>query len=832
MQSSTAVHDSTVHINSCPTPAIAPLIAPKPSPVPATASPLRSTPPPLSAAVRSSIRRFLAVSNIDQINMLDVYRQLQREYGDEEVNKSKMSIRQCTKAIIDEMATAHAVNGSASPSTAAAHSSGMNGTAVMNGHAPPPLAPIVLPITRTAQRHSAPPALPSVPTPPPIPSASPPSLSPPPPLEAVPPAFAVPPVPSLPDVLLSPTSYSSISPPTLPLANGHTAPHGRRQSRSVSGERRTRHSDGKGVAVVRVESEQKRAEDEDSEDGQEAGSEHDSDDHDSDGDNEAEDEEENERNKQKQRKPARQTKRGRSNKKREANEPLAVDNRTGQETWEVRKIHRSDVDDKGEKVYKVSWYNWTGWPRHTWISRDEWMGSTRELDKFEEAERQALEREQKRAAAGGGGSGHRHPKRRKMSTGKNHKGDITAQTSWEFDEKKLREADEKQWQKQRKEAQQAKEQAKKGKRTTGKARAATGTKQRRNVKKEEEDDEAIDDTEVAVKDELLEDGLDDEERAQRSRAEAQKKREEHRRLQEAEDRRIISHVRADSRYLVPWSSDDEAMEEDSAVKEEVESDVNKRRRVRRERRRLLRLHQLSDLLQRRSHSPARSVSSVKVETDGGESEASSSSSVDEEDRELREEAEVSIHESELTDESSEAEMDRWKAERVYRVEAIVDHRRAGGLSQREQEKSKSREAARKKREDDSAAARKVRRLNAFDRVQQRLEGEATAAEERKEAPTEQKATADEEKKVAADEVTVMTDGGEAANGDSVDGEGRLEYLVHWSGHEEKHRSWEPEAHLSYGCNQLLREYKRVAGLPEYGMATHRTMKKRRRGRRY
>ena len=834
MQSPTAAQDPAVQLRTCPLPPVSALIAPKPPATTALAS-ARPIAVPASDAVRSSIRRFLAVSNPDEINMLDVYRHLQREYGEEEVNQSKLGIRNCTKSILDEMMAAQPASVNGSPT--AARKPVVDSTMKANGDVSP-LIPVLLPIALTSRPQRAPPVLPvatfSVPLPPPAWSASQ-SDDLPPPLESVP---SYPHAPSSPlcGASSATTALAQVAQPTLPLANGRPHPqHKGDRSKSKPREERKERGEAHGsggsggsssiVALGRSDDEKKV---EDSEGNhQEEHSEHDSDGHNEDEDDEREndeeeEDEEKERKEKEKKKLLRQLSR-RSKKKRKPNKPLAVDDETGQEMWEVRKIHRSDVNDRGEKVYKVSWWNWTVWPTHTWIRRDEWMGDTRELDELEEKEREAAEREQKRAA---GGAGYRPVKRHKMGTGKNHKGDITAQTSWAFDDMKVREVDERLRQKAQKEreAERAKKQTMKGKQTKGNVKKA---KQKITVKQEEIVDEA------AAADEVEEVEVDEEARAELLRAEAQMKRDERRRLQEEEDRRVVPLVRANSRYLIPWSSDDEAEEETKAV--EQESEMSNQRRKRRERRRLLRLHQLSQMLHRKSRGTVPSASNDnEVRADGGVSDTTSGG--DDEDREMREEAEVSVHESELTSESSEAEMDKWRAERVYRVESILDHRRVGEPSRKEQAVEKREEADRRKRKVERAAALKEKRMNAFNRAQQRVEGQAAEGDEQKDAHTEQTEVREEERKEGVEEAVAMADGGDDVDGDEAEeedeetGGGPLEYLVQWSGHSDKQQSWESEANLRYGCKLMLRDYKLMVGLAIEKRKAGRHTKKRKRGR--
>ena len=818
----TAVNGSAIQFNGCHPSAAPQLAAPKPSAAPSSTRPATAT---VSEAVRSSIRRFLLVSDPDRTNMLDVYRQLRSEYGEEAVSKSKLAIRNVTKSILDDMAAAAQT---AEPPTAVVpHINGMNGTVRKNSDVPPQV-PIVLPLARTSQPQPAPQALqsipPSMPLPPPVWSVSHSE-------DTLPALEFVPSQPHSPSVsqpqTFSPTaSRSHVALPTLPLANGQAHPSPPSEVRAEREEREgLQHSSSGDVAAERNE-EEKRVED--SEEEHEETAEQGDDESDSESSNHSSedeaDEQEEEEERQEKRKKSTGRSNGRSSKKRKPNKPLAIDSDTGAETWEVRAIHRSDFDDRGEKVYKVSWYNWTGWPRHSWLRRNEWIGRSRAVEKFEAEEKKAQEREQKRAAWG---AAHRHGKKRKLTGHKDHKGDITAQTSWEFDQKKLREFEEQQTKKRQRER-EAERTKQKTKKVSTKAKAVAAdkkAKQRVRVKKEE-------DAEGAVEDDVPLTAEEEQALVEMARAEAQKRREERKRFQDEEDGRSVPFVRADGRFLIPWSSDEEAEVESKAVQEE--SEISSQQRKRRERRRLLRLHQLSDLLLHRSHGAARS-SDVRsdVHADGGASDGTS----EDEEREVQEDAEVSVHESELTSEASEAEMDQWRAERVYRVEALIDHRRVGGQSSRELQRLKQRDAERKRREVEKPAPPTSKRMNAFQRAQQRLQEDATHIDEQKEAPTaEQTEMMEEESKEGVgvvEDVLAVADGGEAVGGDDEaddGGCGPLEYLVRWSGRGDKQRSWEPEKHLKQGCKLLLRDYKLMVGLTKDKHVASRGGKRKRRSR--
>ena len=770
-----------------------------------------SSPVPVSDAVRSSIRRFLSVSDPDRTNMIDVYRHLQRELGEAEVTSNKLAIRNATKAMLDEMAAAAFGRTKSSP-----------------------LAPIVLPTARIAIPHPVLPArgIESSPIKRPQPVWAAAHYDELPALEAVPTLIPPPSATSLPAAPVLVTARVSDAPPTLPLAHGHA--HNRTQATRAGAEAERRqgaadsvhNSAGMEVEAVDARSEEREAEQSEEQEGSEERSESEreserdasEDEHNSGAEaDEAEDDETEDQRRERKRSSILRTA-SRSKKKRKPNKPLAVDEATGEETWEVRKIHRSDVDCDGHRVYKVSWWNWTVWPRHTWIRRDEWMGSEQKLDDFEAEERAQQERAQKRTA-------NRHGRKRGRSTGKKHEHDITAQTSWAFDEALVREVNEKLRLKEQREREsgRAKKQAQKAQAKKKAVAAKKSSQQKVKVKKEEDAEEVVDEE------------VDEEARVEAMRAEAQKRRDKRRRLQEEEDKRVNPFVRAHSRYLIPWSSDDEAEHENKAVEQVQQRRANGLSSVqqRRERRRALKLHEMSLLLHPESDGKARSASQHNdVQADGGMSDATSGG--DEEDRERREEAGVSVHESELTSAGSEAEMEAWRAERVYRVDAILDHRRAGQLGRRQHHERRAQQAERKRRADEkaAAAAKAGQRLNAFERARQRLEVGLLDCEERKEAQPE---TADE----AADTHDDRDAGINGAVSDERDeeeegGGGRLEYWVQWSGQGEKARSWEPEAHLAHGCKALLREYKLKEGLvkgqqPANGISG---AKKRKRGRRW
>ena len=238
---------------------------------------------------------------------------------------------------------------------------------------------------------------------------------------------------------------------------------------------------------------------------------------------------------------------------------------SGDDVWEVKAVHRSDVDAEGQRVYKCSWWNWSQWPQYTWIKKEEWMGEPRELQEVEAREERRRQQEAARGRKPQPASG---KKRRHTS--------ITVATSWAEDDRIVREWEEQCQRKEEKrqqrkqESEQRSEQRKQRlgkrpeKRREKKAAAAKVKKEviaaAARLKQEGEEligqlqeggDKGMEEAWKQRQEQL-------EKAREEAREEARRRREERKRLQEEEERRVVPFVRADSRILVPWSSDDDA----------------------------------------------------------------------------------------------------------------------------------------------------------------------------------------------------------------------------------------------------------------------------------
>ena len=503
-----------------------------------------------------------------------------------------------------------------------------------------------------------------------------------------------------------------------------------------------------------------------------------------------------------------------------ANDPIGHDD-SGNPVWEVKELLRSDVDAQGRTVYKCSWWNWTGWPRYTWITREEWMGEEAELRRFEE-------RESRRA---------KQPKRMRASKYKKHA--ITPTTSWAHDQQR-----EKEWQetcRRKKERDLARankgaahshgKQAKGGKKKVGVKREGKEVEKERAMKVEE--GEKIFRAKPQRPDENEEDsaeaaGL----RAERKREQLQQVKVERKRRRQEELERVVPHVRAGSRFLVPWSSDDDNLDDLENGEEgeggEGSSDEQMKQRLqlmeRRRRRRTLRLFALSEFELGRSL--------ARPMKDSEEAEKSG----EEEGKNVEKEEGVVVHvASELTGSDSEAEMELWKEERRYRVDRIADHRpedEEEGWRERE-ERLRKEEQWRKMR---SERQQRAQRQSVFERVQRVMDegagvqleqaggggqsvqwmtdggeqqtGEEDDEDEKEEVDREEEL---EEHKEGRLERRVRHSGVDKAAGVGYAGGGSVQYRLRWTGHGERATSWEREEQLR-GCEQLLRPYKALTGL--------------------
>ena len=500
--------------------------------------------------------------------------------------------------------------------------------------------------------------------------------------------------------------------------------------------------------------------------------------------------------------------------RREANQPVGHDE-SGNDVWEVKEVLRCDVNEEGVKVYKCSWWNWTGWPRYTWITRDEWMGDEADLQRAEEAERRRATPEKRKRGSG----------KRKVATSA-----IDARSSYAHD-KKVTDAWTEKW--ARKEAKEKEAKARKAAQHSATAKDRKGTPQAKTakhkavnghgkavrVKKEGEGEDAVGEGDESM--EVVETAEQRMERRERKKEEAKKRRDEKRRLQEEENGRVVPQVRADSRFLIPWSSDDEEEDEgrppSPGAPSEAAAQQRQLRNERRQRRRQLRIHALSEFKEGRSKARP-----MQEYSDGAEHSGASAS----------EESDpgVKVHDCELTGTDSEAEMAQWRQPRRYRVDRLVDHRQVGSaegqkeLEERARQEEKGRKSEADRRERQRPASQSAR-SSAFERAQRAIDDEMLLDHGREEGEegVDGEAVVDggTREGEAAEWVEEQKDGGaEKENG----GFGALQYRVKWTAHGEKAQTWEGEEHMA-GCEALLKAYQMQQGLTSKARAARRSSRR-------
>ena len=168
---------------------------------------------------------------------------------------------------------------------------------------------------------------------------------------------------------------------------------------------------------------------------------------------------------------------------------------------------------------------------------------------------------------------------------------------------------------------------------------------------------------------------------------------------------------------------------------------------------------------------------------------------------------VHVHPSELTGSDSEREMDKWRQERRYRVDRILDHRAGDGEGHHEREERLRLQQKKRKKADQHAP-----RQNVFDRVQRAHEADAGLDDsvDRGDADADAAWPDGGQRNTDAEDDADMEDPEDAA----VEADGapvKRCFKVKWTAQGERAATWEHEPQL-HGCEMLLRAYKEQEGL--------------------